>query len=194
MRTLFCLTILLSISLHSFSKKKVKGYTMLDFYRDNWIKDRKTGFYYEKHNLDSFIKANPTYIVDCNCPRTYSCFNGTPMKEITKIFGKPRSVILLTPKKATYAYQTGDWKDPPDKTVILQIDFNRQTDTVTLYARQVYHKGWIGLPGLRAGPVEKGILEDPLPFKEIDSGYDTIPRHIELLKKKTKSMVIIKQR
>ena len=91
MKNIFLLSFI-SLSICAFAQKKDSSYTLIDFYRDNWARDLNTGKYYEKHDMDSFIRVNKLFKPDPNLMK------GLSMQEIKQIFGEPSNISQSTNK------------------------------------------------------------------------------------------------
>jgi len=123
----------ISSSVLSFSQKSTIGYNLLDFYKDNWGHDEKTGWYYEKHDLDSFSNTNKAF------KKVDTCINGLSITEIKKIFGEPHRISSYTNvrKIITYMYLGGeyDYSKRQPSFGWLQIDFDGDTKKVIHFER-----------------------------------------------------------
>jgi hypothetical protein len=110
-------------------------YNLLDFYKDNWGRDPKSGAIFEKHDMDSFMTVNKTFKVDYTCP------NGLSIIDIKEIFGEPQRIdthgignkrvisfmyVAAEPEVYLRKQPTFGW---------LEIQFSANTERVVLFER-----------------------------------------------------------
>ena len=110
-----------------FSQKQNREYTLLDYYKQNWRKDTKTGKYYETIDLCTFFKYNRVNLKVTGGPDSelYKSTKGLTRKQVRKILGEPTMASSYN-----YKYIMNDSKDYDGVKIVcnVQVLFDIKTE------------------------------------------------------------------